>query len=91
VTETQPINHGAPGSGGAQAHRRRGEDPCDECARAAAQYTADYRRRFPERYAAAMEKGAAQNRALWRLAGRHKEEFDALTESELLRGRYERR
>jgi hypothetical protein len=86
TTTLPPIKHGAAGSGGAQAHRRRHEEPCADCLRAERQYIADYRRRFPDRYARMLEHKNARDRAMVRLAKNHEHELDALTADELKRG-----
>lgn len=63
---------------GAQAHHARGEDACDGCRRAAAEYNAEWRRRNP---AAADRNRAAvrlRSRALTILGQRHPTELRSI-------------
>lgn len=74
------IAHGT--YGGSQLHRRRGEDVCDPCKKAAAEYLRQYRKSRPDKYAAERARNDARGRALTRLAARHQVEFAAIYEEE---------
>ncbi len=74
------IIHGT--YGGAQLHRKRGEDMCDPCRKAAADYMRQYRRNRPDKYAQQRAVQDARGRALTRLAARHSVEFAAIYEEE---------
>lgn len=66
---------------GAQAHRRSGEKPCDECREARNAYMRE-RRKKPGVSAAEKRDNAARSRAVWRLAALHSDEFQNLYREE---------
>lgn len=71
---------------GYQAHRYRGEPPCERCRRAQADYTAGWRGRNRDGYARHLASAAARQRAHTRLAARHRAEFRELLDQERRRG-----
>ena len=73
--------------GGAQAHRRRGEDVCEECRVARNEYMNAYRRSRPDVRKRAGREATLRNRALAELAQRHPDEYLDL----LQRVRYDER
>lgn len=68
-----------------QAHRSRGEDPCDDCRAANNAYKREYLKARPEKYAATKRGNAARLRALWRLAELHPTEYRRLYHEEVTR------
>lgn len=67
---------------GAQAHRKRGEKPCDPCKAAQNAYVKQWRTRNAERAAELHRDQNARDRALRALARRHPGEFDQLYQAE---------
>lgn len=82
--QREPINHGS--YGGAQAHRRRGEEACDDCKAAARAYAAEhratYRRAGRDPLAQHKRQKKLRGRALSRLAEMYPEDYRRLYQEE---------
>jgi hypothetical protein len=76
-----PARCGTPA--GYQRHRRRNEQPCDDCRVANAAYMRDFRQRKPEFAAKARASSNARSRAVWRLAARYPDEYRQLLREEI--------
>lgn len=74
----QPINHGT--YGGAQTHQRRGEEACDECKAARAEYMRKHRQRPDSTH---LPRQHAADRARRELARRYPDEYGHLYAAEL--------
>jgi hypothetical protein len=70
--------------GAYQAHRKRGQEPCDACRAANAAYERQYRKNSPELYARELAAQYAKERALRRLASEYPERFTELLNEERL-------
>jgi hypothetical protein len=68
--------------GAYQRHRKAGEEPCQPCRDANAQYTREFRRSRPELYARELASKYARWRALERLAREHPKRFATLLNEE---------
>lgn len=78
---TKPLQpHGT--TGAYQRHRKRGEEPCDDCRAAQATYMRELRRN-PNVREADRAQAKAYKAAESRLRERHRAEFDALYAEEL--------
>lgn len=67
---------------GYQKHKRRGEPACEPCTIANREYHREYRDR-PHARAEARRVNSARQRALWRLADLHREDYLRLCDEEL--------
>lgn len=64
--------------GGYQKHRRNGEEACNACKAAQAEYMRQLRQSRPKVYDNEKRRNAARGRALWRLAEEHEDRFREL-------------
>lgn len=70
------INHGT--RGGYYAHRRVGDEPCDECRAAINEYVREYRAK--NGLTRNREREKIRRQALAALRDRHRKEYDRLVE-----------